>query len=136
YEVLTGTHPFAGRLTLQALMAAHLSEPPPSLRAVRSDIDPALADLVHRCLAKQADDRPRDAGEVLALLDAVSAAHTSGASAPLPGFRRRFVVGGVAAVAAIALAMAVLRSGRATSSLSGPESSADSLQSIAVLPFL
>ena len=50
YELLAGRHPFAGRTSPQALMAAHFAEVPAPLPA--PPVPPALAALVARCLAK------------------------------------------------------------------------------------
>jgi serine/threonine-protein kinase len=54
YEALAGVHPFGAR-SPQALVAAHLTEPPAPLDARRADAPPPLAALVMRLLAK---DRP------------------------------------------------------------------------------
>jgi serine/threonine-protein kinase len=69
YELLTGAAPFAGRPRHEQL-AAHLSEVPVPVAARQPDIPEALAALVDRLLAKHPGDRPRDAAEVLQLLDA------------------------------------------------------------------
>src|SRR3712207_9294199 len=39
YELLAGRHPFAGKATAHALIAAHLAEAPGPLTAVRPDLD-------------------------------------------------------------------------------------------------
>ena len=61
YELIAGQPPFRGN-TPARLLAAHMSEAPRDLRSVRSDIPPALADLIMACLAKDPDDRPQQAG--------------------------------------------------------------------------
>src|SRR5215207_1567196 len=71
FEVLTGRAPFAGR-SAQRVLAAHLSEAPPEVRQFRPDTPPAVADLVSRLLAKDADARPQSAVEVLRELEAPS----------------------------------------------------------------
>ena len=55
YEMLTGEPPFKG--TMLAVMAAHVDEAPPSIRAARPDCPSELAALVERMLAKRAEDR-------------------------------------------------------------------------------
>ncbi len=69
YELLTGAAPFAGRPGY-AQLAAHLSEVPEPLTAQSRDVPRSLADLVNRLLEKRPDDRPADATEVLAVLEA------------------------------------------------------------------
>jgi hypothetical protein len=54
-----GAHPFAGRRSAQALMAAHVVEAPAPLTLARPDVPAPLAALVMRCLAKEpAPGRP------------------------------------------------------------------------------
>ena len=70
YEMLTGHHPFAGR-SPQATMAAHMTETPAPVEQARQSTPPALAQLVQRCLAKSAADRPQTAQEIVHALDAL-----------------------------------------------------------------
>lgn len=56
YELATGSVPFCGRTPI-ASMTAHLSETPPSPRASRPDISPALEAVILRALAKAKEDR-------------------------------------------------------------------------------
>jgi serine/threonine-protein kinase len=76
FEVLTGKAPFAGR-SQQATLAAHVVEKPPLARLRHPSIPPVLAHLVEACLQKSPDDRPRDAAEVLSMLDAVHSTRVS-----------------------------------------------------------
>ncbi|MEO8619461.1 MAG: protein kinase [bacterium] len=76
YELLAGAHPFAEHLTAQRLVAAHLSQTPPQLAAVRPDLAADVAALVMQCLAKDPVERPASAGELISRL---SAATTPGA---------------------------------------------------------
>ncbi len=62
YEMLSGDPPFTGN-TPQAMIVAHLSEPPPPLASKRPGISPALAATVHRALEKKPSDRYANAGE-------------------------------------------------------------------------
>jgi serine/threonine protein kinase len=57
YEVLTGAGPFRARSDAE-VGAAHLSAEPPPLQELRSDVEPGLAALVRRCLAKSPEHRP------------------------------------------------------------------------------
>ncbi|HEX6054036.1 MAG TPA: protein kinase, partial [Gemmatimonadaceae bacterium] len=106
YEALAGAHPFGGR-TPQALVAAHLTEPPIPVSARRPDTPPALAALVMQLLAKDPDARPQSADDVLRALDA---AVSSPIARPLetreaPAMGRRW--GAVAAALALLLAAGV-----------------------------
>jgi tetratricopeptide (TPR) repeat protein len=73
YELLAGRPPFADR-TPQRVVAAHLSESPRPITELRPDTPVALADLVMRCLEKEAGTRPQSAVDVLHALDAVTSA--------------------------------------------------------------
>ena len=56
YEMLAGQPPFAGS-TPRATMARHISEPVPSLRALRPDVPVAVEHAVLRALAKEPSER-------------------------------------------------------------------------------
>jgi len=102
YEMLAGQPPFAG-LGPRAMLAARMSQDPPALDALRSDVPDALARLIARCLAREPADRPQSAMEILAALDdpaVVSGAFTS-ADRRRGGLRAR---GGALARAALVLA--------------------------------
>ena len=73
YELLTGQPVFADR-TAQRMLAAHMSEAPPEVTALRPDTPPQLAQLVMQCLAKAADDRPQQAGDIAHVLDTITSA--------------------------------------------------------------
>ena len=70
YFLLTGTPVFRG-LTSGEVCSQHLHEAPepPSARLGRP-VEPCLERLILRCLAKDRDDRPRDARALIAELDA------------------------------------------------------------------
>jgi serine/threonine-protein kinase len=68
WEALAGERLF-GKRVAQALIAAHIAEPPPDITTRRSDVPAALGALVMRLLAKRPEDRPASAEEVLRLLD-------------------------------------------------------------------
>jgi tRNA A-37 threonylcarbamoyl transferase component Bud32 len=57
YEVLTGQRPFSAS-TPDALALAHLRLPPRDLLDLAPDLDPELASVVERCLAKDPRHRP------------------------------------------------------------------------------
>ncbi|MEO8619727.1 MAG: protein kinase [bacterium] len=70
YELLTGRHAFADRMSPQLLLRAQMSEMPADLRRKELQLPPALADLVMRCLEKDPDARPGSVRELLDVLDA------------------------------------------------------------------
>ena len=71
YELLSGAHPFADRRTVQALVTAHLVEDPRPLDDTAPEEPPAVRALVMRCLAKDPQDRPASAREILDTLATV-----------------------------------------------------------------
>jgi len=76
YELLAGAHPFADRVSVQALITAHLIEQPRALMEVAPNVPVAVGALVTRCLAKRPEDRPATAREIVdALAAAISGDH-------------------------------------------------------------
>ena len=63
YEMCVGRRPFRGDSAAD-IVSSILRDQPKPLRRRRPDISQALADLVHRCLAKTPADRPGSAAEV------------------------------------------------------------------------
>jgi serine/threonine-protein kinase len=57
YELLTGQGPFTGSTQRETIMRS-LREPPTPLENLRPGVDPALAKLLERCLAKEPGKRP------------------------------------------------------------------------------
>ena len=57
YEILTGQGPFAARTQWETLRRS-LKDPPTPLRLLRPEVDPELAALLERCLAKDPQKRP------------------------------------------------------------------------------
>jgi tetratricopeptide (TPR) repeat protein len=80
YELLAGQPPFVER-TPRKLLAAHMGEKPRSVTELRPDTPSSLAELVMRCLAKEADDRPQAASALVHVLETVT---SSGGSAAMP----------------------------------------------------
>jgi serine/threonine-protein kinase len=68
FEMLTGEPPF-GKTTAQAMLSAHVLEPPPDLNTRRTDAPPALTQFVQRCLAKDKAARWQSAEEMLPVLE-------------------------------------------------------------------
>ena len=63
FFALAGRPPFEGK-TVGRLLAAHRSEPPPSLADLRPDVPADLAAVVARCLAKDPADRFQSAADL------------------------------------------------------------------------
>ena len=78
-ELLTGKHPFE-RGNMSAVLLAILEQPPPV-----EGMDPALAAIVCRALAKDRTHRYGDCREFLVDIDACKPAFANDPSAPLPG---------------------------------------------------
>ena len=88
-ECLTGEVPFP-RPSEPAVLFAHMSDPPPRLSERRSDLPPALDDVIARGMAKDPDDRPGSATEFMqdaarALPETAAAAVPPPAPAAQPG---------------------------------------------------
>jgi len=68
YELFAGRPPFQEQ-TSHLLIAAHIATTPQPIAELRRDVPAAVADLLARCLAKAATDRPQSARELLPILD-------------------------------------------------------------------
>ena len=133
YEMLAGHPPFAGR-SAQSMLAAHATEVPPAIAALRPATPAALADLVMRCLEKRPGDRPQSVDEIVRALDSIAMVTTTGARAATPATRDTRVGRMVAAVAVAgvvlgAVAFGLWWRGRVNDAPGGE------IRSIAVLPF-
>ncbi len=138
YELLAGAHPFAARSTPQAMVAAHISEAPPPLDAVRLGVPRDVVALVIQCLEKDPAQRPLGADALLTRL----ASATSGKieQAAVPSRRRTsWVVASVAVVMLAVAGWALLRPRGTASSASRtdavPGDTASPVRSLVVLPF-
>ena len=138
YEMLAGSHQFAGR-PAQALVAAHATEAPEPLSRRRASVPPELATLVMRLLAKHPADRPPSAEAVLAELESVATTAEGASRAEGPRFRRWIVAAGISlallVVAGGGLAVA-LRNRNSTAALDAPTAAGTSQKSVAVLPLV
>ncbi|MEX2152530.1 MAG: protein kinase [Gemmatimonadaceae bacterium] len=92
YEVLTGRPPFVAK-TPQRLLAAQMGEKPQAITELRPDLPTSLADLVMKCLEKDADARPQSAAELVRVLETVTSGGGHAALPPIllggPGMFRR-----------------------------------------------
>src|SRR5690606_14240243 len=64
---------FLARSVLAQLTAQTCEQPGPIQEVCAAQVPPALADLIHRCLAKMPEDRPQTAREVIDVLQAIDA---------------------------------------------------------------
>lgn len=81
YEVFAGRHPFADHTTPQTMIEAQLTERPVPIADRNPDVPKALADIITRCLEKDADDRPESAAELLAAIEGRPATPVASAEA-------------------------------------------------------
>jgi eukaryotic-like serine/threonine-protein kinase len=139
WELLAGTHPFAGRTSAHALIAAHVSDAPPPIGTRRPDAPPALAALIMRCLEKSPDLRPQSATEVLAALDAIGT--PSGATDPATksASRRMLAIAAFSVITVIVVVATIAYVARRVGNepvVSAAPAAADARgTSLAVLPF-
>jgi eukaryotic-like serine/threonine-protein kinase len=113
HEALTGSSPFPGATPSDRLAAILRADPEPPSRHLPG-LPPAIDRLLARALSKERDDRHRDAGELVADLEAVRAAVASrGTGAGEKRFARRRLAlpRSRRARAAVALAALVLAAG-------------------------
>ena len=129
YEMLTGSHPFAGR-TAQALAAAHLTETPAPVMQRRPDVPSVLGDLVAQLLAKDPQARPQSAGEVLRVLDGLTTGRVTIPSTTRRPGRSALLAAGVFAVVAVG-AIGYWQWYREAGQAAGPTA----INTVAVLPF-
>ncbi|MEM9195402.1 MAG: protein kinase [Myxococcota bacterium] len=73
YEALAGQLPFHGK-TPSAVVVDVITRPHTPLRSAVHNIPPPLSDLVDRCLSKEPEHRPQDAGQLLGFLRAARGA--------------------------------------------------------------
>lgn len=69
YHLITGTRPYPAN-DFYGSMQAHCNSPVPDARSLMPDMDPALAELLKRCMSKQAYDRP-SAEQLIEWLDQI-----------------------------------------------------------------
>ncbi|GBD35654.1 Serine/threonine-protein kinase PknB [bacterium HR36] len=70
YYALTGQVPFPGDTAMEKLVK-HLTEEPRPLRELRPEVPEALADIIHRLMAKAPEDRFQNPAELLAALEPI-----------------------------------------------------------------
>ena len=83
YEMLTNELPWKGESAF-TIASARLYAPPPDVRTLRPQVPAVLADLVLRCMAKDRDQRPADARELVTTLTRLARASEPPPPAPPP----------------------------------------------------
>ena len=84
FELIAGRPPFIAT-SPHKLLAAHMTEQPPSITDFRPDCPSALAAVVAKLLEKDPAARPQSAGEVLRDLDGVATTSSGAGHDALPG---------------------------------------------------
>ncbi|HSA57316.1 MAG TPA: protein kinase, partial [Gemmatimonadaceae bacterium] len=144
YEMITGRIPHSGR-TPAELLTAKLTEAPSPPSQFRAGIPLALEDLIRRCLARNPDDRPSTADEVVALLENPSvvsgavASHEVALARALNGSRRNrslLVAAALVAVAGLGAWLATRDRGEGASPPAAGAASAARSPTVAVLPLV
>lgn len=106
YRLCSGRLPFDGPTTLAVLTALGTQEPTP-LCQLNPDIPPPLADLIHQLLAKNVEDRPNSAAEVVQRLNALDGRLETASSLAILGGKptrrnvTRLLQGSVVAISAV-----------------------------------
>ena len=98
FTCLTGTEPFTGQTSF-VITSKILNDPPPDARSLNRTVSPAVAAIIHACLAKERTQRYPDptvlrvdlerARDGLPLLFAQAIAAPAGVPSPLPGAHPR-----------------------------------------------
>ncbi|MGQ0537687.1 MAG: protein kinase domain-containing protein, partial [Gemmatimonadaceae bacterium] len=139
YELLTGAHPFADKITPQELIAAQIAEKPQPITSKNVVLPPALAAVVMRCLEKDPARRPTSAADLLGALDNGTTPNTvppRAAAANVPNAGRMWALGVAAALLVVAVGTWLLtRDAPAGTSRSGTAATGAD-KSLAVIPFV
>lgn len=107
YEMITGHPPFTGK-SPQVVIEAHARRAPEPILDRRPDTPRHLADMVMRCLAKQADARPASGDEILRALGTGAQVRRSGGGPIIEGLSNAptwipWTLAGVSTLAAVLL---------------------------------
>jgi serine/threonine-protein kinase len=90
YEVLAGRLPFAGKSTMDVLLAHATEEPPPfAFVGAGGWVSPAIEEVVQSCLAKDPADRPKNARELAERYEAALAADAASTAPRAPSTAAR-----------------------------------------------
>ncbi|MEO8432772.1 MAG: protein kinase [Acidobacteriota bacterium] len=119
YEIATGRKAFAGS-SQASLISAIMTREPEKISSIQPMTPPALDRIVHTCLAKDPEERWQSAGDVAKELKWVAEAGSQAGAPAVVVTRRRnrerlaWFAAAAATLAAVALAIALLRISRAS----------------------
>ena len=141
YEMLAGEAPYTGA-TAQAIVAKRLSEPPPSVRAVRASVPESVDQAIRKALAPVPADRFSSAAQLAQALQpaavtsppitaTLAATTVATPTTPAPVRRRPVPVAALALILGLLIGAGALFAWRR--SHANPEASAE--RRVAVLPF-
>ena len=102
YEMLAGQPPFS-RPTKQALVAAHMTEAPPSVSSVNPDVPRTISQVIGKALSKRPEDRYRTAADFRDALDRPVTAAFNRSLEPRNSPRMLIIAASVAIAVAIAV---------------------------------
>ena len=156
YELLAGAHPFAGKVTAQQFVAAHIAEAPVPLTVRAPGVPPSLGALVMRCIEKDPDARVASAAELVAVLESPALLDTPGerrpssvgdrrsGNPPRPSHGWRVLTGALAITLVIGAAIAVWKYVAPADGVAHGAAPADpanerashAITTVAVLPFV
>ena len=136
HEMLVGRTPYGG-LDVARMVAAALTQPPPSLSRAIPTCPPRLAALVSALLERAPSDRPDSAATVRDTLRSILAELSTAASATIRAARGRGLAIGIAAsiVLIVVSSLFAVRRGLNERAGSAPAKASRLPRSIAVLPF-
>ena len=72
YEMFVGQVPFHGTEAPMAILMRHVTEPPPPLRSINPNLDPAIAEWVEQMLEKEPANRPQGAAQAWDSLEEIA----------------------------------------------------------------
>ncbi|MCX8040216.1 MAG: serine/threonine-protein kinase [Planctomycetota bacterium] len=103
YQIVSGRLPFSGRSATEVMVKV-LREPPPPLAEIAPQVPPAMRQLIERMMAKDPQQRPQSAEELVQLIDGLDRASVD-SGRPRRGCLRR----AAALLVLLALGAAALR---------------------------
>ncbi|MBM4161697.1 MAG: hypothetical protein FJ217_11455 [Ignavibacteria bacterium] len=126
FEMITGRLPFRGEHEA-AMMYSIVNEEPESIEKHKPDLSPLLANIIHRALEKNPNDRYQTAAELITDIQSYRAgSQRSQETGKMPRKKRRLLLVGFGLFLAVAVVAGILLSPR----------HGEAIDTIAVLPFV
>jgi pSer/pThr/pTyr-binding forkhead associated (FHA) protein len=104
FRVFSGKNPFPGQ-SVKEILLGHLNKPVPHISDVKPDVPHEIDEIVAKLMAKEPDERFQTPEELLRALDKVRTQYHLEAHGIKPGSRKPLIIGAVAAVIAIGVAI-------------------------------